>query len=154
MKKALSVLLCVLAIFSMFSFMTFAQDGTADSTPITVKFMDGESVIKTIQVKEGAILTPFCPMNPEKPSTETTKYTFRGWVAYNEDGTVADETIYNSETLPAPYLEEGEETKTIIYKAQYIEKDITGNITFWGLIQSIFERLNRLFEYFAEVFGF
>ncbi len=154
MKKALAVLLSVLAIFSMCSVMAFAEGSTADPTPITVKFMDGDFLIKEVSVKEGDILTAYAPENPTKPDTDTTRYTFAGWQAYDEAGAVIDETLYQKSTLPAPYLAEGQTTATIIYKAVFSEKDIKGNQTFWNFIESIFARLNLLFEYFAEVFGF
>lgn len=154
MKKALAVLLSVLAIFSMFSVMAFAEDSTADPTPITVKFMDGDSLIKEIAVKEGDVLTAYAPENPTKPDTETTRYTFAGWQAYDETGAVIDDSLYQKSTLPAPYLAEGQTTATIIYKAVYSEKNIEGRQTFWNFIESIFARFNLLFEYFAEIFGF
>ncbi len=152
MKKALAILLSVLVLFSMCSVMAFA--GTADPTPITIKFVDGDKVIKEIAVKNGEILTPYAPENPEKPDTETTRYTFAGWQAQDTTGEILDETLYQKSTLPSPYLAEDEAAKTIIYKAVYTEKDIEGNQTFWSFIASIFERFNLLFEYFAEIFGF
>ncbi len=154
MKKALAVLLSVLVAFSMFTVMTFAAGSTAEPTPITIKFIVDDNLVREIAVKNGEILTPYAPENPAKASTDTTKYTFKGWQVCDENGNVLEETLYQKSTFPAPYLAEGEETKTIIYKAVFTEKNIQGNITFFGLIASIFERLNLLFQYFAEVFGF
>lgn len=154
MKKALAVLLSVLVAFSMFTVMTFAAGSTAEPTPITIKFVVDDTVVREIAVKDGEILTPYAPENPAKASTDTTKYTFAGWQAQDESGKVLDETLYQKSTLPSPYLAEGEETKTIIYKAVYTEKNIEGNQTFFSFLASIFERFNLLFQYFAEVFGF
>lgn len=154
MKKALAVLLSVLVAFSMFTVMTFAAGSTAEPTPITIKFVVDDTTVREIAVKDGEILTPYAPENPAKESTDTTKYTFAGWQAQDANGNVLDENLYQKSTLPAPYLSEGETAKTIVYKAVFTEKDITGNQTFLQFIASIFERLNRLFEYFAEVFGF
>ena len=154
MKKALAVLLSVLVAFSMFTIMTFAAGSTADPTPITIKFMLDDTNIREIAVKNGEILTPYAPENPSKDSTETTEYTFAGWQLCDETGKVIDETLYQKSTLPAPYLAEGETTKTIIYKAYFTEKNIEGNITFFAFIASIFAKFNLLFQYFAEVFGF
>ncbi len=154
MKKALAVLLSVLVAFSMFTVMTFAAGSTADPTPITVKFVVDDGVVREIAVKNGEILTPYAPENPAKDSTDTTKYTFQGWQAQDENGNVLDETLYQKSTLPAPYLAEGETEKTIVYKAVFTEKNIEGNQTLLSFFASIFERFNMLFRYFAEVFGF
>ncbi|MBQ7296048.1 MAG: hypothetical protein IJW86_07630 [Clostridia bacterium] len=154
MKKALAVLLSVLVAFSMFTVMTFAAGSTAEPTPITIKFVVDDTIVREIAVKNGEILTPFAPENPSKPSTDTTKYTFEGWQAQDENGNVLDETLYQKSTLPSPYLAADEETKTIVYKAVFTEKNIEGNQTFFSFLASIFERFNLLFQYFAEVFGF
>lgn len=154
MKKALAVLLSVLVAFSMFTVMTFAADSTADPTPITIKFVVDDGVVREIAVKNGEILTPYAPENPAKNDTETTKYTFKGWQMQDKNGNVLDEKLYQKSTLPAPYLAEGETSKTIIYKAVFAEKNIEGNQTLLGLFASIIERINMLFRYFAEIFGF
>ncbi len=151
MKKALSVLLAVLVAFSMCSVFAFAAD---EQTPITVRFINDGKPIKEVSVQNGAILTSSTPDNPTKESTETTKYVFAGWQAQDEAGNVLDETLYQKSTIPSPYLAEGETTKTICYVAIYTEKDITGNQSLLAFIQSIFARLNMIFEYFAKIFGF
>lgn len=141
MKKALSVLLSVLVVLSMFSVMAFAE-GT--EPPITVKFVDddGTTVIKEIKVEAGAILTQYAPENPVKPDVEgETEYTFKGWVA--EDG-----TIYYANTLPTP---DGSDLE-VVFTASYSAKDVSGYQSLWNFIESIFERINKLFEYFATVF--
>lgn len=141
MKKALSVLLSVLVVLSMFSVMAFAE-GT--EPPITVKFVDddGTTVIKEIKVEAGAILTKYAPENPVKPDVEgETEYTFKGWVA--EDG-----AIYYANTLPTP---DGSDLE-VVFTASYSERDVSGYQSLWNFIESIFERINKLFEYFATIF--
>ena len=157
MKKALAVLLSVLVAFSMFTVMTFAADSTDASTPITVVFYVDDNIDREIKVKDGEILTPYAPENPTKASTETTKYTFAGWqLCQMREGKleVIDEALYQKSTLPAPRLAEGETTKTIYYKASFAEKEVSGGQTLLGFFASIFARFNKLFQYFAEVFGF
>ena len=39
------------------------------------------------------------------------------------------------------------------YVAVYSEEDLSDRMTFWNFIESIFERINLIFEYFATVFG-
>lgn len=142
MKKALSVLLSVLVVLSMFSVMAFAE-GT--EPPITVKFVDddGTTVIKEIKVEAGASLPQYAPENPVKPDIEgETEYTFKGWVA--EDG-----ITYYANTLPTP---DGSDLE-VIFTASYSAKDVSGYQSFWKFIESIFERINKIFEYFAIVFN-
>ncbi|MBQ8503700.1 MAG: hypothetical protein IJ491_05415 [Clostridia bacterium] len=143
MKKALSVLLSVLVIFSMVGVMAFA----AEEPAITVQFKDWDGkVVKEIQVDSGTIITQYAPENPERADTDDTDYTFAGW--RGEDG-----ELYHKSTFPTPVLAEGETTKTVVYTAEYTEKDTSGYQSFWNFIESIFERINMLFEYFAEVFN-
>lgn len=144
MKKALSVLLSVLVIFSMVGVMAFAAE-----PPITVNFVDHDGkVLKTINVMPGAEINKYVPENPERPDTDTTDYTFAGWL--DENG-----NLLHKSTIPvAPQLAEGETAKTVVYTASYTEKDTTGYQSFWNFIESIFERINMLFQYFAEIFNF
>lgn len=148
MKKALAVLLAVLAVFSMFSVMAFAADNPSTVAPITVQFYVDGKLTKEISVKSGEILTPYAPENPVKEDTETTRYTFVGWQ------TEGDDSLYQKSTLPTPMLAEGETSKTVVYTAVFDEKNIEGRQTFWNFIESIFERFNLIFAYFAEIFGF
>lgn len=144
MKKALSVILSVLVIFSMVGVMAFAAEDPA----ITVQFKDWDGkIIKEVMVDPGTILTSYVPASPERADTDDTDYTFAGWKG--EDG-----KLYHTSTFPTPALAEGETTKTIVYTAEYTEKDTTGYQSFWNFIESIFERINMLFEYFAEIFNF
>ena len=152
MKKVISVLLSMLMIFSMVGVMAFAEDAensgntVVDKATVTVIFYDEDGVTKLEEIR----LEPNEELstkikNPEKADTETTRYIFKGWQA--KDG-----TIYYQSTLPTPT--EADENTTIEYVAVYSKEDLTQRQTFWNLIESIFERFNLLFQYFAEIFGF
>ena len=45
-------------------------------------------------------------------------------------------------------------TDGVVFVANYTKKDTGDTVTFWELVQSIFARINLIFEYFAEIFGF
>lgn len=144
MKKALSVLLSVLVIFSMVGVMAFAEGEATEGNLVTVVFKDGDNVLASIQVVPGTNLTQYAPEEPTKPATEETEYIFKGW-DYVECETDGDR-VYYSAGLPTV----GEEDMTFV--AVYSENDISGYQSFWNFVESLFERINRLFEYFAEIF--
>lgn len=135
MKKALSVILSLLVIFSMCSVMAFA------AADVTVTFKNGDEVVKEVAVPYGSILVGYAPEAPSKESTETTEYTFKGWSA--DEGV----TVYTKNQLP-------DATADVTYYAIYAEDEIVVTQTFWNFIESFFERINLLFEYFAAIFGF
>lgn len=141
MKKALSIVLSMLMIFSMVGVMAFAED----ATKATYVFKNGEEVVATVVVDPNEVntLAPYLPANPVKEDTEDIRYTFKGWLG--EDG-----ELYYQSTVPAPKAEDA--GKTITYVAQFAEEDISGRQSLWNFIESLFERLNLLFEYFAKVF--
>ena len=153
MKKALSVVLALLVALSMFSVVAFAE-GEATQEPETSKGMvnfifivDGEEY-HNVTVESGTKdLNSHLKPHPQKEETDTTKYTFDGWV------TEGDENHYYNSTIPVPEVKAGE-TVVIVYTATYAEKDISGNQSFWNFIETLFERLNTLFEYFATIFNF
>ncbi len=138
--------MAVLVAFSAFGVMAFAQD--LPEPPIKVEYvLDDGTVVSVAYVNPGETLTPHTPENPVKQDTETTQYTFKGWRS-SYDG-----NLYYQSTQPvAPELAEGE-TLTITMTAEFSEKDISGNQSFWNFIESIFERLNLIFEYFATIFN-
>ncbi len=146
MKKVLSVLLSMLMIFSMVGVMAFAEGETESAATVHVIFKDGDNVLYDMMVAPGTILGSQIE-NPSKADTDTTRYIFKGWM---KEGDAED--IYYQGTLPKPTA--ADEGTTITYIAVYSEEDLTQRMTFWNLIESIFERLNRIFEYFAEIFGF
>ena len=151
MKKALSIVLALLVAFSMFGVMAFATTGetTEAEPPITVIFkVDGE-VYRELKVNSGDFITLYIKEYPAKEETDTTRYTFEGWM------TEGDETLYKGySALPAPTLAEGETTKTIVYEAVFYEEDLSERQSFLNFIEILFERLNTLFEYFATIFNF
>ncbi len=158
MKKALSILLSVLIIFSVASF-AFAEDATVTEPPITINFYVDGILKQTIKVSEGDKATASYVVtaigNPEsEAANESATYTFDGWVPCDENGNKVESDVkYYSGTFPAHYLKEGETESVYNYCATFVveEKD-TENITFWQLIQSIFARMNSIFEYFAKIF--
>ena len=138
MKKTLALILAVLVAFSMFTVATFA----ADEDLVTVEFVDDDGkVIDTFHVAAGEIITARVPANPEKADTETTRYTFKGWVS-----SVDGETYYQN-TIPAADYD-------VTYTASYSTKDISGNQSLLAFFRSLFERINLIFEYFATIFNF
>lgn len=163
MKKTLALILSLLVAFSMFTVAAFAEGETTDAPAlISVVFLgsDGEEY-KVLHVAPGASLTSSVPENPVKADTATTKYTFRGWKS-NIEG---DNEWYYKNTLPdAPSAEAYKSMNLvcdnekydgyIIYTADYVEEEIAETQSFWNFIQSIFARINLIFEYFATIFDF
>lgn len=142
MKKALSVVLAMLMVFSMVGVMAFAE---GETRYITYTFLDEDgSLIKEFQMAEDSnvIITTLVPDEPVKPDTEDTRYIFKHWEA--EDG-----TIYYKSTIKNPTADTPD---TVTFKAVYSEEDISSRQSFWNLIESIFERINLIFEYFAAIF--
>lgn len=157
MKKALSIVLAVLMIFSTMGVMAFAAD---DTQKVKYIFKNGEDVIADITVSvtiSAQELVPHLPANPVKKDTDTTRYTFKGWDYAGDE----DDTLYyaNANSIPTPAtLLAGQEieagtTPEFVFTAEFSEEDISGRQSFWNFIESIFERLNMIFAYFAEIFG-
>lgn len=144
MKKALSLVIALLMTFSMFGVMASAAED--DTAPIKIIFIVDGNVVKEISVQEGTILTQYAPEDPVKPDTDTTRYIFKGWQ------TEGDDNLYYQATFPVATLN-GAETREIIYTAVFSEQDLSGRQSLWNFIESLFERLNLLFEYFATVFN-
>ena len=146
MKKALSVVLAMLMVFSMVGVMAFATDETATETKyVTYKFLnDDGTLIKEFQmaVDSNVVITTLVPEEPVKAETEDTRYLFKYWV--DKDG-----TIYYRSTIKNPTADTPDE---VVLTAVYSEEDISGRQSFWSLVESIFERINRIFEYFAAIF--
>ncbi len=139
MKKALALILSLLVAFSMLTVAAFAEGDL-----VTIKFVDSDGKgIKTVQVAPGTLMTPYVPENPEKADTETTRYTFIGW----KSSVDTDEEPYSKNTVPNARVD-------VTYTATYSEKDISQNQTLWNFIESIFARINLIFQYFAEIFRF
>lgn len=141
MKKTLALILAVLVAFSMFSFATFAAEETTTDL-VTITFVDGDGkVISVYQVAPGTNMGAYVPANPVKADTEDTSYTFKGWVSS------VDNALLSPSTIPDADVD-------ATYTAEYSEKKISENQTFWSFVQSIFARINLIFQYFAEIFRF
>ncbi len=139
MKKALSLLLALICAFSFFTVAFAAEGDEATVATIHVVFMDGDTILREVDVAPGTMLTPYAPANPEKADTDTTRYTFKGW--RGSDG----ELYVSQSTLPSPSTD-------ITFTAEYAEEDISENQSFLAFFASIFDRINKIFEYFAKIF--
>ena len=153
MKKALSVILSVLMIFSVFGMFAAAEGDL-----VTIKFVvetDGDDiVIRELQAAPGVNFVDRIVDGgdiaigiPVKESTETTKYTFQHWV-----NTTTGEITHTGNVPAVSQKEYDEGVREIVYLAVFAEEEIKENQTFWAFIQSIFERINKIFEYFERVF--
>lgn len=164
MKKALALILSLLVAFSMFAVVAAAEgeaDASAEKT-YTVKFVyqtpseDGEdgdtgtvSTVKTVKVAPDVLIP--ASVVPELVTEfkgyaddgKKYKYTFKGWRSS------ADDQLYYAGTIKFPADAPAEITMT----AEYSMEDISERQSFWNLIESIFERINLIFEYFARVFN-
>ena len=70
MKKALSLVLAMLVLFSMTAFMASAEENL-----VSVKFYNDEAVVFEAQLAPGANLVEYKIENPSKTATETTEST-------------------------------------------------------------------------------
>lgn len=150
MKKITAVLLVVLMAFSMFSM-------AASAATIKVTFLDrGGDPIPDSEVilNEGEELAyedfpvveerfEIDTINPNTGELERYRYTLRGWL--NLDSGV----------ICYPGSFEYDHSKSSVYfQAVYLEEDLSTRQSFWELVESIFERINLIFEYFATIFNF
>ncbi len=150
MKKTLALFLAVLVALSMFSVAAFAEA----SNYATVIFYDapiGEEElgkeIKRAEIVPGeGQIKSHIPENPTRESDEAYDYTFKYWVDQ------ATGVTYSPSNIPEPSAEDA--GKTIIYVAEYSKTEKKVTQTFWNFIESIFERINLIFKYFAEIFRF
>ncbi len=142
MKKALSVLLSMLVIFSMLGVVAYAE---GEENLVTVEYYNEGSLIKTVKVAPGTIIDEYVPANPSKPATETEEYIFKGWRCD------LDNKLYYEETVQYIF-EDCEAGSTVRFYAEYSVKDIGSRQSFWNFIESIFERINLIFQYFAKIF--
>lgn len=174
MKKVLSLLLAALMLFSCCGVMAFAADGDEIKEPITVTFkyyvltFDENGVANGVEYKElnktmekGAAITNKM-MNTwldEMPKQVGFDY------QVEEDYTTRTETkTYTFKYFTAEGFEDGERltfegsvseiSEPTVFIAQYNLEDTIDYVTFWEFVQSIFARINKIFEYFAAIFGF
>ena len=151
MKKTLALLLAVLVALSMFSVAAFAEEATADKATVIfydAPTKDGEAVgaeIYAVQIVPGeGQIRSHIPENPVKESDSQYDYTFKGW----KD--LATGTVYAPSNIPEP-TEVGSTTE---YVAVYTQSKVKSTQTFLNFIESIFERINLIFQYIAEIFRF
>lgn len=135
MKKTLALILAILVAVSMFSFATFAADGK-----VTIIFVNDGAEYSKVEVPEGVDVGIYVPENPSKAPTDKAEYIFKGWQNLNGGD------IYVND-FPAA-------TEDATYIAVYSEKEIKETQSFWNFIESIFARINLIFEYFAAIFDF
>ena len=140
MKKTLALLLAVLVALSMFSVATFAAD---DLVKITFLADDGTTVKKVLEVPAGAIFTPDVPETPIAPVNpeEGYEYTFKGWRS-SLDG----ELYYSNTFNPA--------SEDVTYTAVFTSEKVKETQSLFKFFETIFERINLIFQYFAEIFRF
>ncbi len=143
MKKALSVLLSLLVIFSMFGMVAAAEGEQTELVSITfyvdgheyyyIEALPGANIIERLQTGENKLVTPV------KDLGDGNVYTFKYWVN-RANGDIR----YTGNIPPA--------TEDTVYDAEFHVEEKVENQSFWAFVQSIFERINLLFEYFAKVF--
>ena len=150
MKKTLAMLLAILVALSMLSVAAFAEENTEASDKVTVYFKVDGNVVSEVTITKGQVasITPAIPDNPTKASDGKYDYTFKGWVVEGD----ANGEVWYKETIKTPGADfEGNE---ITYVAEFSKEEVKSNQTFWNFIESIFERINRIFQYFAKIFDF
>lgn len=160
MKKALALVLSLLVAFSMFAVVAAAEEAAEAPDPatmVTIQFNylseTGEKTLSTIYVAPGEKFeASVVPNNPKGFKTEENgvkyEYTFKGW---DLASTEAEENFAPTAILDLAVKSTA--GTVIVLNAIYLKEENT-NQSFWNLIESIFERINRIFEYFAEVFKF
>ncbi|MBE6775940.1 MAG: hypothetical protein E7543_07115 [Ruminococcaceae bacterium] len=146
MKKALSVLLSVLVIFSMLGMAVSA----ADEDLIKIEFVIDDEVVQTLNVAPGVDYRELINEKykvPTKEPADGKEYIFKYWVN--------DASKNTSSTSQLPIISADDYASgitSIRYVADFAEQDIKENQSFWAFVESIFERINMIFEYFAKVF--
>ena len=150
MKKTLAMLLAVLVALSMLSVAAFAEGDTTSSDKVTVYFKVEGEVVSEVTITKGQVasITPAIPENPTKASDGKFDYTFKGWLVEGDESGV----VWYRETIKTPGADfEGSE---ITYVAEFSKEEVKSSQTFWNFIESIFERINRIFQYFEKIFDF
>ncbi|MBQ6601155.1 MAG: hypothetical protein IIX36_05880 [Clostridia bacterium] len=158
MKKALALVLALLVAFSMFSIATFAAEG--DTVKINFVYKtpgidegnsnpeDASTGINTVTLIKGGYL----PADAVPQITEefegmidgkTYRFTFKGWRSSVDNELYYAGTIHFADDAP----------DEVTFTAEYAMEDISGRQSFWNFIESLFERINKIFEYFAVIFN-
>lgn len=140
MKKTLAMLLAVLVALSMFSVAAFAAD---DLVKITFLADDGTTVIREFETTAGKVFTGAVPEDPAEPVNpeDGYRYTFKGWQSS------VDEKIYYKGTMNPV-------SQDVTYTAVFSKEEVKPTQSLLNFFESIFERINAIFQYFAEIFRF
>ncbi len=146
MKKALSVILSMLVIFSMFGMVAAAEGEQTEQTQLVsvtfyvdgeeyyyIECLPGANIVERLQTGENKLVTPV------KDLGDGNVYTFKYWVNR------ANGDIRYTGNIPPV-------TENTVYDAEFNVEEKTENQSFWAFVKTIFERINLLFEYFAKVF--
>ena len=138
MKKLLSILLCVVMLFSCVCVIACAEDAApAETVTITFYDEDGSTVLATVTANKGE--SPVGPAAPTKPRQDgDPEWVFDGWLG-------ADGNKYYSGTLP---VANSDMSYTATYK-KINDNEAEGNITIMSFIASIFQRLNKIYAQLA-----
>lgn len=170
MKKVLSVFLAALMLVSCFGMMAFAEDYIKDPAIVTFKYYSGEfdkngnpvlaepeflfennSVITSDQMNTWLrdmpkqVVYEYEVEEYGSKRTETVTYTFDYFTIEGHD----EGERYKFEGTGETTMADG-----TVFVANYTKKDTGDTVTFWEFVQSIFARINLIFEYFSEIFGF
>ena len=162
MKKTLAIILTVLVAFSMLSVAAAATGEAPAQRTVKITFVyqtPGENENATVGGSEtiGEVTIASDLLVPSGAVPEIAdkftgvsaadgkkyEYTFKGWRSS------ADNELYYAGTMKIPANAPAEVTMT----AEYSMKDVSERQSFWNLVESIFERINLIFEYFARVFN-
>ncbi len=163
MKKALSIILSVLVVFSMLGMCAAAEEETGNEAAtdlVTVTFIVDGKVYGVVNTKPGLIFVDRVSKGgdaelgvPAKAPADGKEFIFKHWevaknVTVDENGNYTYEpTGITTFTANIPAAEED-----VYYFAVFAEEDVVENQSFWAFVKSIFERINMIFEYFAKVF--
>ena len=143
MKKALAVLLSIIAVFSMFGIVACAEEED-NKAIVVVMFCDEDGKVITANSYAPGLTVTF-PEDPSKQATETEEYIFKGWRCSADD-----ELYYKNK----PYAISANATANdiITFTAEFSKQEIKVTQTFWNFVESVFARLNLIFQYFAKIF--
>lgn len=176
MKKVLSVFLAAIMMLSCLGMVAFAEDGGEIKDPIQITFKyyvntydeagvaNGVETVTFVQTMERNTVITADQMNswvddiiPQKVSygytveedytsrQETVTYTFKYFTIEGKE----DDVRYTFEGTGTEIIAED-----CVFVANYDKKDTIDTVTFWEFVQSVFARINKIFEYFSEIFGF
>lgn len=123
-------------------FYLSTDDMDKDKWLYSMDVRSGVNFVGTLQSPETALPVP------TKNSDDTYNYTFNGWELYTKDSSgswSATGTIRYTGNIPAA-------EEDVCWVATFAKETIKESQTFWSFVQSVFARINAIFEYFAEVF--